>query len=238
MLDFLERHIFHKMEPWMKPIIIYGTGSMARVLYSFMRKERRVVAFAADDEFVMDTRFMGLPLFKFSELMTRDSEVPYGIALAFGYHEMNKVRKARYEELKARGFCMKGYVHKSLIHHNDVILDKPCVIYDNVAIHAGSRIGQNAFVSSNVSIGHDCEVGAHAWINSGVSLAGGVNVGARCVLGINSCVAQGVTLGEETFVGAGTVVTEDTAQNAVVVRRHSELIEMDSERFIKLMKQP
>jgi len=222
----------------MKPIIIYGTGSMARVLYSFMRKERSVVAFAADDEFVTDTRFMGLPLFKFSELVLRDDAAPYSIALAFGYHEMNKVRKARYEELIARGFCMKGYVHKSLVHHNDVIIDKPCVIYDNVAIHAGSSVGQNAFISSNVSIGHDCEIGAHAWINSGVSLAGGVKVGARCVLGINSCVAQGVTLGEGTFVGANTLVTQNTEAGAVVVDNAGHTIGMDSERFIKLTRQP
>ena len=221
----------------MKPVIIFGTGSMARVMYSFMRKQRRVVAFCADDQFVNDATFMGLPLFKVSDLMT-DTESKFGVALAIGYHGMNAVRAARYDELRRLGYNVKGYVHGGLIHHNDVILEKACVIYDNVAIHPGSHIGQNAFISSNVSIGHDCKIGAHAWINSGVALAGGVEVGERCVLGINSCVVQGVKLGAGTFVGVNTLVTRDTEAGAVVVSDAGKSIAIDSERFIKLVGQP
>jgi sugar O-acyltransferase (sialic acid O-acetyltransferase NeuD family) len=221
----------------MKPVMIFGTGSMARVLYSFLRKKCTVKAFVADDEFVTSNTFMGLPLFKYSELLA-DTESKFRIALAIGYHGMNKVRQQRFDELQRLGYTMKGYVHDCLIHHNDVIIDKPCVIYDNVAIHAGSKIGQNAFISSNVSIGHDCEIGAHAWINSGVSLAGGVKVGARCVLGINSCVAQGVTLGEGTFVGANTLVTQNTWPDSVIASPQGETINIGSERFTKLTRQP
>lgn len=220
----------------MKPIIIFGTGSMARMLYSFMRKERKVLAFVADDKFAHGDTFMGLPLIPYSKFQERFNAC--NVAMAIGYHEMNMVRAVRFTELKFAGHCMKGYVHKGLIHHNDVIIDKSAIIYDNVAIHAGSVVKQNAFISSNVSIGHDCEIGEHAWINSGVTLAGGVKVGARCVLSINSCVAQGVTLGEGTFVGANTLVTRDTEAGAVVVADAGKAIAMDSERFIKLVGQP
>lgn len=220
----------------MKPLIIYGTGSMARVLYSFVRKEKKVSAFVADDAFVHGDTFMGLPLIPYSQFKQRADTCR--VAMAIGYHEMNMVRAERFTELKFAGHTMKGYVHHGLVHHNDVVLEKACVIYDNVAIHAGSVMHQNAFISSCVSIGHDCEIGAHAWINSGVSLAGGVKVGARCVLGINSCVAQGVTLGDGTFVGANTLVTQDTEAGAVVVAEAGKVIAMDSKRFTTLTRQP
>lgn len=220
----------------MKPLIIFGTGSMARVLYSFLRKEKKVSAFVADDAFVHGDTFMGLPLIPLSQFANRADVCR--IAMAVGYHDMNEFRAKRFAEFQGLGHCMKGHVHKGLIHHNDVILEKACVVYDNVAIHAGSIVHQNAFISSCVSIGHDCEIGAHAWINSGVALAGGVKVGARCVLGINSCVAQGVTLGEGTFVGANTLVTQDTEAGAVVVAEAGKVIAMDSKRFTTLTRQP
>lgn len=211
---------------------------MARVLYSFIRKERKVSAFVADDKFVHGNTFMGLPLIPLSRFRYNFKSDPCNVAMAIGYHEMNMVRAERFTELKFAGHCMKGYVHKGLIHHNDVIIDKSSIIYDNVAIHAGSVVKQNAFISSNVSIGHDCEIGEHAWINSGVTLAGGVKVGARCVLNINCCVAQGVTLGEGTFVGANALVTADTEAGAVVVADAGKTIAMDSKRFTTLTGQP
>lgn len=220
----------------MKPLVIFGTGSMARVLYSFLRKEKKVSAFVADDEFVHGDTFMGLPLIPYSQFNQRADACR--VAMAIGYHEMNDVRSARFTALQRLGHTMKGYIHKELIHHNDVVLEKSCVIYDGVAIHPGSVVRQNAFISSNVSIGHDCEIGEHAWINSGVSLAGGVKVGARCVLGVNASVAQGVTLGAGTFVGANTLVTADTKEGAVVVAEAGKTIAMDSKRFTTLTRQP
>lgn len=220
----------------MKPLVIFGTGSMARVLYSFLRKEKTVSAFVADDEFVHGDTFMGLPLIPYSQFRMRAE--PCRVALAIGYHGMNAVRAMRFETFQQLGHTMRGYVHKELMHHNDVILEKSCIVYDNVSIHVGSVVRQNAFISSCVSIGHDCEIGEHAWINSGVSLAGGVKVGARCVLGINASVAQGVTLGAGTFIGANTLVTTSTEPNSVIVSNCGEPINMDSIRFIKLTRNP
>lgn len=220
----------------MKPLVIFGTGSMARVLYSFLRKEKKVTAFVDFDVHVHGDTFMGLPLIPYSQFKARADSCR--VALAIGYHKMNADRANLFNELQIAGHALKGYVHKGLIHHNDVVLEKSCVIYDGVAIHAGSVVRQNAFISSNVGIGHDCEIGEHAWINSGVSLAGGVRVGARSVLGVNSCVAQGVTLGAGTFVGANTLVTHDTEDGAVVVAEAGKVITMDSKRFTTLTGQP
>jgi len=226
-----------KLKHQRKSAIIFGTGSMARVMLSFVCSNHSISAFCADDEFVKPDvfKFMGLPLVPYSSIVA----VPvasYDVFMAVGYHQMNKVRAARYTELRELGYSVNGYVHHDFFLHNGVTLENACVIYDNVAIHPGSTVGQNVFISSNVSVGHDCKIGAHSWINSGVSLAGGVEIGNRCVLGVNSCVVQGVRLGEGTFVGANALVTEDTAPGSVVVAERGVRINMDSERFLKLTK--
>lgn len=222
------------------PIIIFGCGSMARVLYSFLKQANiRVAAFVADDEFVHDKEFLGLPLIKCTNLHLFVSPTAFDFMMAIGFHEMNAIRKERFDWLCGLGFRFAEFGHESVVKHDDVLVSSGMVIYDNVAIHAGSKIGLNVFISSNVSVGHDCDIDDHAWINSGVSLGGGVKVGARCVLSMNACVAQGVTLGEGTYVGAGTLVTKDTKPNSVIVSKNSfELIDTDSKRFLKLARQP
>jgi len=221
-----------------KAIIIFGTGSMARVLYSFLKQERKeeVIAFCADDQFVDSPQFLGLPLFRYSQLLSMINTSEYKIIPAFGFHEMNKVRENRCEELSRKGFEFANYVHSSTVSHDEVYACNGIVIYDNVAIHTGVTIGAGVFISSNVSIGHDCDLGHYCWINSGVSLGGGVTIGDRCVLSMNACIAHGVKLGAGTFVGAGTLVTQNTEPNSVIVSRNSEIIPMDSERFLKVSR--
>jgi len=218
-------------------IIIFGNGSMSRVLTSFVGKEN-IVAYCADDEFINSDKFLGMPLIKFSQMIDYTYTEGHSILMALGYHNMNANRKDRFERLSDVGYKFGYYINDYVISHDDVLINDGVVIYDNVAIHTGSRIGKNVFISSNVSIGHDCDIGNHAWINSGVSLAGGVKVGERCVFGINSCVAQGVKLGEGTFIGANTLVTKDTKPNSVVISSRNEIVDIDSTRFLKLARQP
>ena len=225
-----------------KPLIIFGTGSMARVLHSFMRHQYNTVAFCADDEFLADPSMHNfthdLPQIPRSALSWKYKPKNHCMAIACGYHQMNRVRQARFEEFKNAGYEMVGYVNHLIAPHLGIALGTGVVIYDGVALHAGSAVRDNAFISSNVSIGHDCVIGDHAWINSGAVLGGGVWVGARCVLGMNCTIAQHVKLGEGTYVGANTLVTHDTLPNSVIVADHGQVIDMNSERFLKLTRQP
>jgi len=222
-----------------KPLIIFGTGSMARVLHSFVRHQYKVVAFCCDDDFLADQFAVpDIPQIQHSTLVWKYKPKDHCMAIACGYHQMNRIRQARFEEFKNAGYEMVGYVNCVIFPHLGIALGVGVVIYDGVALHAGASVRDNAFISSNVSVGHDCVIGAHAWINSGVTLGGNVWVGERCVLGMNATIAQGVKLGEATFVGANTLVTHDTLPNSVIVSEHGQVIDMDSERFLKLTGQP
>jgi carbonic anhydrase/acetyltransferase-like protein (isoleucine patch superfamily) len=220
----------------MRPLIIFGTGSMARVMYSFIRKERAVRVFAAPPAASKAVRSVcDIIVRPWADVHLQDT---HDVIFAVGYHEMNKLRRDAFVDA-LKTWNVIGFIHRpSFVMHRHVNIDSTAVIYDNVAIHTGTFVRENAFISSNVSIGHDCDVGAHAWVNSGVTLAGGVKIGERCVFGIGACVAQGVTLGEGTFVGANTLVTQDTKAGAVVVSEAGKLLPIDSERFIKIVGQP
>lgn len=212
---------------------------MARVLLSFLRRDRTVVGFCADDAFVKDSHFMGLPVTKFSE---RETTLPapsaVDVAVAIGYHGMNRVRAERYETLLRDGYAIAAYIDPTVIRHEGVLFGQGVIVYDGTAIHAGSCVGNNVFISSNVGIGHDCVIHDHAWINSGVALGGGVIVGERCFIGMNATIGHGVNLGEATFVGAGAVVTRDTPAGEVIVAPESVPMNVESDRFMKLLELP
>ena len=106
------------------------------------------------------------------------------------------------------------------------------------------NLGQNVFVGSNVTIGSGVKIQNNVSIYSGVEIEDDCFLGPSmvftnvtnprshveckeeykltkvrkgCSIGANATILCGVTLGEYSFVGAGTVVTKDVSDYAVVV---------------------
>jgi len=106
------------------------------------------------------------------------------------------------------------------------------------------NVGQNVFVGSNVNIGSGVKIQNNVSIYSGVEIEDDCFLGPSMVftnvtnprshverkeeykltkvrkgssIGANATILCGVTLGEYSFVGAGTVVTKDVLDYAVVV---------------------
>jgi len=117
------------------------------------------------------------------------------------------------------------------------------VMKDSV-IGRDCNIGQNVVVSPGVRVGDGCKIQNNVSLYTGVILEDGVFCGPSMVftnvinprsevvrkdeyrktlvrhgasLGANSTIVCGVTIGEYAFVGAGTVVTRDVADYALVV---------------------
>jgi len=113
------------------------------------------------------------------------------------------------------------------------------------------NVGQNVFVGSNVNIGSGVKIQNNVSIYSGVEIEDDCFLGPSMVftnvtnprshverkeeykltkvrkgssIGANATILCGVTLGEYSFVGAGTVVTKDVLDYAVVVGNPAEQI--------------
>ncbi len=119
-----------------------------------------------------------------------------------------------------------------------------CIIQDDVVIGDNCLIGANVFIEKGVRIGNGVKIKNNIAIYSGVEIQDDVFLGPNCVftnvinprafisrknefkgtlvkkgatIGANATVVCGHTIGEYAMVGAGTVVTHDVGDYALVV---------------------
>ena len=218
------------------PIVIYGNGAMARVLYSYARHETRVVGFAVDGHCIKTEGFCGLPLVPFENVEQQFPPDDHEMIIAIGFAEMNLLRERKLQEAISKGYRLGRYVHPSVMLHDGVEIGESCIIYEHVSIHAGSRIGAGSFITSNVNIGHDCVIEDYTWINAGVSLGGGCRIGRGCFFGVNACVADRVQIGARTFVGAGTLIARNTGADEVHVAPAGQKLPLNSTAFLNFSR--
>ena len=219
-------------------VVIYGNGSMARVLFSYARRSMAVCGFTVDDVCIADNSatFCGLPLVPFSVVQEVFDPTAFKMIIAMGFIDMNDLRVSKYLEAKEKGYLFTRYIHDSVLIHDDVSIDENCVILDHVSIHPGCKIGPGTFITSNVTIGHDCIIGASNWINSGVSIAGACHIGPGCFFGVNSSVGHGVHVGARNFVAANTLLIKRTDDDEVYLSEPGQLFRLKSKAFLNFSR--
>lgn len=227
-----------RMEAARVRVIIYGVGAMARVLYSYLRRDPawRVVAFTCDDEFCTSHTFCGLPLVPWRTVQHVYPPETHRMIMAVGYVQMNLVRQLKHNEGLAKDYEFVSYVHPSVMIHDDVTIGANVIIYDYSTIHPGAKIGNGTFIACNANVGHDCLVGNYCWINSGSMLAGGAKLGDNSFMGVSSSIAHGAKVGESNFIGANVMISEDTEDGAVWLPEKAVRHPMTSRQFVEVFK--
>jgi UDP-2-acetamido-3-amino-2,3-dideoxy-glucuronate N-acetyltransferase len=118
-----------------------------------------------------------------------------------------------------------------------------CHVMSGARIGKECNVGQNVFVASGVTIGDNVKIQNNVSLYTGVVVEDGVFLGPSVVLtnvlnprsrvsrkdefqqtvirrgatiGANATILCGLTLGQHSFVGAGTVITRDLPDHALV----------------------
>lgn len=219
----------------MSKLVILGNGSMAQVLYSYLKDRYQICGFCVDKKCIKDKFIFNKPVVAIEKIEEYFSCNEYKIANSIGYVEMNDIRKSRYINLKEKGFKFISYIHPSVKIHENVKIEDGCIILDFVSIHPNTTIKEGTFISSNVSIGHDSCIGEFNWINSGVSIAGFVNTGKNCFWGINSCCGNNINIGNYNYIGANTLVNKNTNDNEVFISASGEKFKLSSKKFLSFI---
>jgi len=129
------------------------------------------------------------------------------------------------------------------------IVGESCTIGQNVVIASGAALGRNVKVQNNVSVytgvtcGDDVFLGPSCVFTNVINPRSAINrkneflptqVGQGATIGANATVICGHRIGRYAFVGAGSVVTRDVPDYALVVGNPARQIGWVSKRGHKL----
>lgn len=223
----------------MKDLVIFGAGKVADVLYAHMAStgDYNVAAFTCDPQFAPPSgHFHDKPVLPFDDIEKHYPPDRYGMIIALGYHELNALRREKFEHAKRKGFRLASYVSPRAGTGDWLAMGENCIVLDNAVIEPGVRLGNNVVVWSGVLVGHHSTVEDHVWLAGQAVLGGSTKIGAGTFVGLGAIIGHEVELGERSFLGAGTVVTKCSGPKSVFVGKSTELYRLDSERFLRISK--
>jgi sugar O-acyltransferase (sialic acid O-acetyltransferase NeuD family) len=219
-------------------IVIFGTGAgadLARRCFEW-DTPHEVVGYIVDREYLKTSTFKDRPVAAVDEAA---SVFPPAEVVAFvplGSSRMNALRAEKYALLKSMGYSFISYVHSSNRLAGRCTIGENCLILENQSVNFDTAIGNDVVVWSGCQIGDRSRVRDHVFIAAHVVINGDVEIGESAYLGSNCTISNGVRIAPLSFIGANALITGNTKDRSVHVVEPTPPIEMDSVRFIRLIR--
>ncbi len=221
------------------PLVIFGAGKVAEVVYRYLKRagEYEVVAFTCDAGFIPESgAFLGLPVVPFADVSMLYPPATHAMIVAIGYHDLNRVRRARYADAKAKGYRLISMISPEAHCGDWVEMGDNCIVLDGATLDPGVRLGSNVVIWSDALVGHHSTIEDHCWIAGHAVFGGTAVLGAGSFVALGAIVGNEVEIGAESFLGAGVLVTKCCEAKSVFVAPSTEKFRLDSDRFLKISK--
>jgi sugar O-acyltransferase (sialic acid O-acetyltransferase NeuD family) len=221
----------------MANVIIFGNGKGAAVAHRYLTldSDHKVCAFATEREYLKTTEFRGLPVLDFTDIEEKYPPAEYKFFVPLGSQNMNKLRQAKYEAVKAKGYECISYVSSNIPFRTELEIGENCFILENNSINFEVRIGNNVTIWSANQIGDRSVIEDHCWIASHVCISGDVTIRANSFIGINATLSNDVVIAEENFIGANALITKSTGPKEVYLVPPTAKAALNSERFSSML---
>lgn len=199
------------LAPRQKPVILFGTGSLAKLLWYALSHDspHKVCAFSVNRSHCSTTQFMGLPVIPFEDLAGKLAPQEHALIAGIGWARMNQARREIVDTARSLGYACPSWVSSRAQTWPDLSMGEHCLIFDGANIQPFARLGNNCIVRSGAVLSHDVEVGDDCLIACGAVVGGGAKIGAGCMLGLNCTVRDKVSVAAGCLIAAGAVVTAD-----------------------------
>jgi sugar O-acyltransferase (sialic acid O-acetyltransferase NeuD family) len=217
----------------MKKLIIFGKGSFAQIAKDYFNNDSdyTVVAFTLDKEFINEIEYEGLPMISFENIEKKYPPSEFDIHIALSYTDMNKLREAKYNEAKTKGYNLASYVSSKCSYMSKIPCGDNCFIFEDNTIQPYVQVGNNVILWSGNHIGHHSIIKDHNFISSHVVISGHCVVESNCFIGVNSTFAHKITIANETLVGAGAIIMKNTESKGIYLPPKSVKIDKTSDQI-------
>lgn len=202
-----------------KELIIFGLGETADIAFEYFKydSDYTVIGFTADDKFINQDSYNGLPVYSFSDVVLKFNPKNVDIFVAISYTQLNRVRKKCFELVKSKGFKFANYISsKAFVWHN-VEVGENVMIFENNVIQHKVKIGDGVILWSGNHIGHQSIIGDFVYIASHAVISGFCNIGANSFIGVNATFNDNISIAEDSIVGSGSLITKNYPDKGKVI---------------------
>ncbi len=113
-----------------------------------------------------------------------------------------------------------------------VTIGDHAIIMSGAVINIGVCIGEETLIDMNVVLGGRASIGSRCHIGAGAVVAGVIEppsakpviIEDDVIIGANAVILEGVHVGKHAVVGAGSIVTKDVPEGAVVVGNPARIV--------------
>ena len=180
-----------------KKLVIFGTNELAELSFYYFNNDSNydVIAFCLDQQFIADSKFLGLPVVPFEDILELYPPNECSLFISLSYSKLNKLRKDKYLTAKHLGYNLPSYISSraSLLTQNPV--GENCFILEDNTIQPFVKVGNNVTLWSGNHIGHHSLIKDHTFISSHVVISGGVEIGEQCFIGVNATLRDHIKVG-------------------------------------------
>lgn len=223
-----------------KKILIFGVGRGADTARRYFQSDtpHEIAGYVVDRQYLRADTFCGRPVFAVDEAVAHFPPKEVFAFAPLGAGRMNALRKEKYELLKSLGYRFVSYIHSSNSVAGRCEIGENCFILENQSLNFETVIGNNVIMWSGCQLGDRSRIGDHAYLGAHVVINGDVEIGESAYLGSNCTISHGIRVGHRSFIGANALISQHTKDDSVHVVESTPAAEIDSTRFVRLLRQP
>lgn len=223
-----------------RDLVIFGASSFAQIAVEYFGRdpEWNVLAVVVDRGYEDGAAQFDVPLMLADEIIGEVRPESTWFHVAIPYSQMNRLREAKYMELRALGLAPASYVSTNAMVDPTATIGDHVFIFENNVVQPFVTIGTGVVLWSGNHIGHHSSVEDFSFISSHVVVSGHCRIGRRSFLGVNSTVGNDVSVGPDNWILPNTLVLSDTGADEMWKPARSQLASRrPSEVFLGAPKQ-
>tara|TARA_Y100000034_G_scaffold136800_1_gene215873 strand:+ start:4323 stop:4988 length:666 start_codon:yes stop_codon:yes gene_type:complete len=203
----------------MNKLIIIGTGLTAELAYEYFTHDSpyEVVAFSAEEKYIIGDKLFGLPIVPFEQIYTLYPPAEFTAFVSITFTKMNRLRERLYNQTKEKGYRLANYISSNAFVWGNVALGDNNFILEDNTIQPFVTIGNNNILWSGNHIGHHSSIGDHNFISSHVVISGNCRINNYCFFGVNSTLGDAITIKNDCWFSPNTITTKNVKENTLLM---------------------
>jgi sugar O-acyltransferase (sialic acid O-acetyltransferase NeuD family) len=203
----------------LRPIVLYGAGSLALVLHEFLDVNGYRLAAIFSDTAPASAPDLRAPVIVGAEAIERwlGQAAACGLSYAIAIGNRHRARLARHQLLREKRLTPATLAHPASYTSRSATIGAACQLMAFAFIGPAARLGDAVIVNTHASVDHECRIGHAVYVGPGAVLAGEVEVGDCAFIGAGAVVLPSIRIAADAVIGAGAVDTADIVEAGTYV---------------------